>query len=153
MILITQVRTLRVSTSPLMLTPTAETSTCALEMIIYKTSQAQQSAFIQRWVVDGFGATNFVKRFKRELKETAIIDGDLKIAMKMLDVFCSHLKPTQRAMNQQDLWKEVLAACGRQTARGDADNEWDVYARAAAPLEYVWPHFASGWIAYYGLGR
>lgn len=136
MIRIIQVQLIRACTNRL-LTTISETSTCALDMIIYKTSQAQQNAFIQRWVVDGFGATAFVKRFKRELKEPAILDGDLKIAMKMLDVFCAHLKQTQRAMNQQDLSKDIIAACERQTARGDADNEWDVYARAAAPLECV----------------
>ncbi|KZV73621.1 hypothetical protein PENSPDRAFT_283038 [Peniophora sp. CONT] len=57
--------------------------------------------------------------------------------MKMLDVFCSHLKQTQRAMTQQDLYKDIISACERQTAKGDAENEWDVYARAAAPLEAI----------------
>ncbi|VDC01075.1 unnamed protein product [Peniophora sp. CBMAI 1063] len=114
-----------------------ETSTCALDMIIYKTTQAQQNAFIQRHVIDGFGASAFVRRFKRELKEPAILDGDLKIAMKMLDVFCAHLKQTQRALVQQEVHVDVVAACERQTQRGDAGCEWDVYARAAAPLETI----------------
>lgn len=106
-------------------------------MIIYKTSQAQQNAFIQRYVIDGFGASAFVRRFKRELSEPAILDGDLKIAMKMLDVFCAQLRQTQRALAQLEMHVDVIAACERQTQRGDAGCEWDVYARAAAPLEYV----------------